>query len=150
MSPRERAYRMAAEEQIIRREMPQFSFYDRTGRTYVQGWQGTQLGCLYCQLTLTIPSGYPDDMPRLYVSSPRTLQRYDGGTLNEMGATHSFHTLSNGQDGCVQICHCKPELWHASRTIISVMFKGILWITAYDMHLASGDDIAKFMLTQGT
>jgi ubiquitin-protein ligase len=149
MSPRERATRLAVEELSCRKELSQFGWHNQEGQIYVQGCQMSESGLTYYQLTLTIPSGYPDAMPPLYVTGPRILHKYSGrGTINQEGAAHRWHTLGNGQNGCVQICHCKPELWDASKTVVSVLMKGLLWLRAYDAHLASGEDIATFLLTQ--
>ena len=134
--------RMEIERTVMRRELPQFSFYE-DDECYFQGWQATN--DYEYDLKLVLPRGYPYEMPLAYVISPHTLETYDGETINDMGCTHSFHTLSNGPDGCVQICHTKPTLWDPSDTAFGVFIKMILWVNAYDWHLITGKDIADIL-----
>lgn len=66
-------------------------------------------------------------------------------TINSVGSSHAFHTLSNGPDGCVQICHFKSEFWDASKTCVGVLFKGLLWLEAYDIYLKTDMSIASIL-----
>ena len=137
--------RIQLEKAIMAKELPQFQFYEMGEDRYFEGWQRTSTGGLYL-LKLVLPALFPGQMPRLYVTCPQPLWKYGGGTINSEGASHAFHTRSNGVGGCVQICHFKSENWDASRTCVGVFFKGILWLEAYDVHLAMGmsiEDILK-------
>ena len=139
-------YRLALEKEILAREMPQFRFCNLSSDTYVVGKTTTSGRRRWYELTLLLPECYPDEMPELYVSSPVTLWKEDGcETVNDEEVSHSFHTLSNGPDGCVQICHFKPDLWYPSIALTAVLMKGLLWLEAYEAHLRTGDDIASFL-----
>lgn len=137
--------RIQFEESIMRQEMPQFLFYSSSNDYHFEGWQSTSNGNSY-KLRLDIPLFYPDQVPPLYVTSPRMIRSYGGySSINDKGVSHATHTLSNGPDGCVQICHFKPEHWDASQTCVAAMMKGILWLQAYEMHLRTGKDIADIL-----
>ena len=137
--------RLDLENQLLARELPQFRLYRTSYDAYVSGWQSTASRSRDYQLKLVLGSRFPDEMPQLYVVSPRTLSKYDGGgTVNAEGTSHSFHTLSNGPDGCVQICHMKPGVWNPACTCVAVLTKGIIWLEAYDAHLKTGRDLCDF------
>jgi hypothetical protein len=138
----QQAKRLAIEKKVLEKRMPQFRFYDPTGATYVQGWQDTSHGRCRFELKVTIPSQFPNEMPRLYVTTPRRLSKHGGGTINGMGLSHDFHTFENGPVGCVQICHDKPETWTAAKTLIGVFIKAMLWLELYELHLKNGKTIA--------
>lgn len=135
--------RLATERELLARKMSHFQFYDPTHETYVAGWVRTSDGGNY-QLKLVPGYRFPDEMCSLYVVSPSILWRYGGGTVNELGATHSFHTLSNGPGGCVQICHTKPDRWDSGQTIFAVLVKGHLWAEGHSRHVRTGNSIASF------
>ena len=133
--------RLAFETKLLAQKMPHFQFYDLSGSTYVSGWAHTTSGMQY-QLKLKLPSHYPDGQPKLYVLSPWTLRKYDGGSINSEGSSHAFHTYSN-EYGCVQICHTRD--WHAGMTCLLVLEKAHLWLEAYHGHLRTGRDLAEFL-----
>jgi len=139
----EQCERFAFEAKLLAKYMSDFRFYDPRGDTYVEGWVRTTDGQRF-QLRIDVPPQYPYEKPPLYVVEPNTLWRYgDNDTVNSLGRTHSFHTLSNGPDGCVQICHTRD--WNASMTLLKVVLKGILWVEAYTAHLQSGRDLADYL-----
>jgi len=138
------ARRLQLERRIMARELPQFMFYRFGNEAYFQGWHGVSSGLLF-QLKLVLWEWHPDQMPSLYVSYPLILWKYGGNTINSEGVSHAFHTLSNGPNGCVQICHFKSEHWDASKTCVGVFFKGILWLEAYAVHLVTGMTIADIL-----
>jgi len=136
---------MDIEKTIMRSEMPQFRFYQNSDNYYFKGRQRTSTLNRSYELKLTLTQWYPDEMPELYVTSPINLRsHYSWKTINQNGIAYSTHTLSNGPNGCVQICHFKSELWDASQTCVGVFIKGILWLEAYENHLLTGSDIADF------
>ena len=136
--------RLAVEEQILNRELPQFRFHNRSGDTFVSGHQGANGASRQYQLKLQLTPDYPYEMPMLYIASPTTLWKHrHKGTINAEGVSHAFHTQENGPGGCVQVCHF--ENWVSTNTCVAVFLKGILWIQAYEHHLATGDDIADFL-----
>lgn len=124
------------------RELPQFVLYQIGDESSFQGFQSTSLGGWY-HLKLVLPSWYPDKMPELFVDFPVILWKRDGTII--AGVSHAFHTHSNGPGGYVQICHCSPTDWDASKTCVGVFFKGIMWLEAYSHHLLTGKSIAEIL-----
>jgi hypothetical protein len=138
--------RIELERQIISRNLPQFRLYAFGTDRYFSGWQKTTVNHHPYKLKLNISPYYPDEKPQLYVSSPVTLYKYNSlKTINSLGVTHDFHTLSTGLDGCVQICHGGSGSWSASKTCVGVFMKGILWLEAYETHLITGKSIATIL-----
>ena len=138
----EQCYRLAYEKKLIEKYMPGFQFHDPKGDTYILGWAATNDGGRY-QVRVDLPGNYPYSAPRVYIVSPKTLQKHGGGNINSEGTTHCFHTLSNGHEGCVQICHFSG--WDASTTCVKVLMKTHAWLEAYAGHLRTGKVIADFL-----
>ena len=134
--------RWAAEKKILVQKASNFRVYESGGTTRVEGWHTTGSGNRF-KLQIPDLSGFPVSPMSLWVTSPQTLPKYGGGTVNSVGSSHSFHTHSNGPNGCIQICHHRS--WDASKTVWSVLFKGILWLTAYEIHEATGRHISDTM-----
>lgn len=145
----EQCSRLAFEEAVLRREMPQVRFYNHSEDTYVEGRFGVAGALQEYVLRVVLEDNYPDSMPSLYVVSPHTLFLRDGGTINDLGCSHAFHTRANGPGGCVAICHGSADNWHASRTLVQVFIKGVLWLSAYQAHLETGRPLSEFMLSDG-
>ena len=145
----EQCKRLAFEEAVLGLEMPQVRFYNYSHDTYVEGAFAVAGDWREYVLRVDLHDGYPDHMPSLYVMSPHTLYRAGGGTINELGGGHAFHTRANGPGGCVEICHCSAQNWDASRTLVQVLIKGVLWLTAYQAHLETGRPLSEFMLSDG-
>jgi len=169
--------RLQLEKEAMQNELYNFKLYQSGNDIYFKGRHITSTTRKSFQLKLVLPKGYPDRMPNLHVSSPKTLWKRincrkinpfniviplasrkhvistsidnDFGeieTINSVGSSHEFHTLSNGPDGCVQICHFKSEYWDASKTCVGVLFKGLLWLEAYDIYLKTGMSIASILI----
>jgi len=139
-------HRMDFEKTIMRSEMPQFRFYQNVDSYYFEGWQRTSTLNRSYMLKLILSRWYPDERPKLYVTSPINLKSYiSWKTINQIGVAHKSHTLSNGPNGCVQICHFKDEHWDASQTCVGVFTKGLLWLEAYENHLLTGNEIAEIL-----
>ena len=85
---------------------------------------------------------YPEVWPDLSVWHPSVLPRKPSGTMNEVGWSSDWHTVSPGPDGRVRICHSHPGQWDANCTYVQVMLSGVLWCTAYEVHLMTGETIA--------
>ena len=139
---REEAYHMSI-------ELSQFKLFKRGSETSFQGWHTTKMGHRRFELKVLLPKGYPEVVPPLYVTSPLTLRKYGGGTINSIVASHAFHTLGNGPGGCIQICHFGTGNWDASKTCIGVLFKGMLWCEAYAVHLRTGLNISEILENWG-
>ncbi len=125
MRTSDRSYRLNAERRVLARYLPQYQFKSFLGTAYVEGWQETTPGCMYC-MRLELPAWYPDEMPDLQVVSPKPLGRWDdlGRWVTSWGHAHSTHTHGMTPDGYVRICH---ELeWHPAKTCLTVFRKGII------------------------
>jgi len=146
LSLRDYQSRIQVEKAIVVKELSQFQFLKSGNDSYFMGHHTTSTRQNCYQLKLVLGRYYPDQMPNLYVISPSTLFNYHfTKTINSLGLSHAFHTLENGPDGCVQICHFKPETWDSSRTCVGALLKGVLWCEAYDVHLTTGKDIAEIL-----
>ena len=137
----EQRRRLAFERRLLERKMPQFRFYDLTGNTYIAGHARTNSGRSY-GVRVELPPDYPFDEPSLFITSPRRLPTDCGGSVNDEGTSHAFHTHDNN-GGYVRICHTGS--WDASRTCIQVLTKVHLWLEAYEGHLRTGRDLANFL-----
>ena len=141
--------RLTYENQVLQQDgMPQFQIYkDQPNGYYLLGNQRTSANNSYT-LWSPIPAGYPHSRPHLYICTPNPLWGFGRTrTINEYGVSHRMHTLSNGPNGQVQICHWRDERWHSGITFNRVMIKAMLWLEAYEQHLATGQDIHEFVRT---
>ncbi len=137
-------FRLALERSILRREMPQFQFYNPAYDIYVEGWASTSVGSGRYKLTAQVPPEYPHQQPGLYVTEPQTLWKHGGQeAINAMGTSHAFHTHSSDRGSSVKICYTSE--WDASMTLVWVFLRGILWCEAFDQHLRTGRDLAEFL-----
>lgn len=145
----EQRNRMGIEHQVLQREgFDQFSVYqDRAADTYWGlGIATTNSGRLY-KLYIPIPSGYPNQRPALYVIEPCPLRMFDGSLLTGQGVSHQMHTLTPHSNGWIQICHWRDARWHSGILLQKVFLKGLIWLEAYEQHLASGRPLAEFVRT---
>jgi hypothetical protein len=83
----------------------------------------------------------------MYLTEPFPLLMADGRMVSSLGVSHSMHTLTPSPNGFVQICHWRDERWHSGILLQKVFLKGLLWIEAYEQHLATGRPLADFVLT---
>jgi hypothetical protein len=142
--------RLGLENQILQRDgLSQFQVYRSWygDSFYISGTHKTNSGNAY-KIFSPIPCRYPNSRPPVYIQEPNPLRGYEfGKTINSYGTNHSMHTLSNGPNGEVQICHWRDERWHSGITLNKVMLKVVLWLEAYEQHLLSGDPISAFVGT---
>ena len=141
--------RVVLEHRLLHQEgLTQFGvYYDRARDRYdVLGTALTNAGNAY-ELWSPIPLGFPDSRPSLYVLRPNPLRDALGGTVNSVGLSHKMHTLESGPQGMVQICHWRGDRWHAGITLSKVLIKGLLWLEAYEQHIATGQPIDSFVRT---
>lgn len=142
--------RLILENQILQRDgLSQFQIYkSNDGSSYfLWGTHRTNSANAY-EIRSPIPRGYPSSRPPVYVWKPNPLRGYSYNmTINDYGVSHDMHTLSNGPNGEVQICHWRDERWHSGITLNKVMIKVMLWLEAYEQHLSSGDPITNFVRT---
>lgn len=145
----EKRQRLALENQILIAEgFDQFGVYHNANSDSYSagGWATANSGYRY-YLYIPIPSGYPYERPPLYVTDPKPLLMYDGRPVLSVGVSHSMHTLTPHGAGWPQVCHWRDARWHSGIVLQKVFLKGLLWIEAYEQHLATGRDIADFVRT---
>lgn len=141
--------RLTLENQVLQRDgMSQFKVYrGQDGRYYLWGEHRTNAGSSYT-LWAPLPAGFPYSRPPLYVHAPNPLWGFGASrTINSYGLSHAMHTLDNGPNGEVQICHWRSDRWHSGITLNKVMIKGMLWLEGYEQHLSTGRDIDEFVRT---
>lgn len=141
--------RLYLEDQILIREgFDQFRvYYDKTRDLYwASGTASANSGRQY-RLYIPIPGGYPYQRPPMYVTDPNRLHMYDGNRVSSLGVSHQMHTLEPHANGWPQICHWREARWHSGIVLQKVFLKGLLWIEAYEQHLATGRPIADFVRT---
>ena len=145
----EQRQRLVLEHQVLQQEgFPQFSVYhDKTSDTYyASGWAVSAAGYRY-GLHITIPSEFPYERPLMYITNPLPLLMRDGSQLSALGVSHYMHTLAPSSNGMVQICHWRDNRWHSGILLYKVFLKGLLWIEAYEQHIATGRNLSGFVGT---
>jgi hypothetical protein len=143
--------RLVLEHEVLHREgFDQFSVYinNSTDTYYAKGTATANSGRRY-QLYIPLPSGYPWERPPMYLTDPYPLRMADGRLVTALGVSHQMHTLEPSSNGWVQICHWRSGRWHSQILLMKVFLKGLVWIEAYEQHLATGRPLAEFVLTMG-
>lgn len=141
--------RLRTEQAILNQDgLSQFEIYvaESGNSYYLLGTHRTNSRRSY-DLWIPIPAFYPNLRPPLYIAKPRLVPMFNGRSVNNLGVSHEMHTLSNGPNGEVQICHWRDDRWHPGLTLNKVMLKGLIWLEAYEQHLSSGQSIASFVAT---
>lgn len=141
--------RLATEHQILQNEgFSQFSVYHQAdGDIYYASGTATSSSGQNYRLWMPIPSGFPTQRPPLYIRDPNPLRMASGASISALGVSHAMHTLTPHDNGYVQICHWRDARWHSGIVLQKVFLKGLLWIEAYEQHLATGRDLADFVRT---
>jgi hypothetical protein len=144
----EQRSRMAVEHQILQREgYDQFSvWYKKEDDTYWASGTATSSSGKQYRLYSPLPSRFPLQRPPLYLTDPCPLLTADGSHIAALGISHAMHTLEPLGD-MVQICHWRDARWHSGIVLQKVFLKGLLWIEAYEQHLATGRPLADFVRT---
>lgn len=141
--------RLATEHQILQNDgFSQFSVYHQAAYDsyYASGIATSSAGRNY-HFWMPIPSGFPTQRPPLYILDPNPLRMANGASIASLGVSHAMHTLTPHDSGYVQICHWRDNRWHSGIVLQKVFLKGLLWIEAYEQHLATGRDLADFVRT---
>jgi len=142
--------RLVLENQVLERDgLSQFQVYRaQDGESYyLWGVHRTNASNAYT-IWSPIPIDFPYKRPPVYVHEPNPLPGYRyGESINGYGLSHSMHTLSNGPNSEVQICHWRDERWHSGITLNKVMIKIVLWLEAYEQYRTSGTTISEFVRT---
>lgn len=145
----EQRRRLALEHQILQREgFTQFGVYHQPSvdSYHASGFTTSNAGYRY-GLWISIPAGYPQERPPLYVTDPCPLLMRDRTPLSSLGVSHKMHTLSPSTNGMVQICHWRDNRWYSGIVLQKVFLKALIWIEAYEQHIATGRDIVDFVRT---
>jgi ubiquitin-protein ligase len=92
------------------------------------------------KLQINIPKDYPNSCPDMVVSYPnQPLTRRDGNNLYVND--HSYGV----KDNRTTVCHFRANLWTNEYTMYQVFMKGRIWLEAYELHLATGKSMEKFL-----
>jgi hypothetical protein len=145
----EQRKRLGLEDQILQCEgFSQFRVYHQPSDDsyYASGYATSNAGYRY-GLWIPIPKGYPQQRPSMYVTEPHPLLMRDGTPLSSLGISHKMHTLTPYSNGMVQICHWRDNRWRSNIVLQRVFLKGLIWIEAYEQHIATGRDLAEFVRT---
>jgi hypothetical protein len=127
----------------VRKHFPHWKFvWESDDSAFFEGWVHTSCGGKYC-LRLYLNPKWQESLPQLYVWEPVVLPRVPEGTINEAYG-HSYHTVSNGPDGRVQICHSSQSDWDSTVSYVLPILRGYLWCEAYGGHLQTGKQIADY------
>jgi hypothetical protein len=139
----EESKRLALEEVLARKQFPNVRVTERGQDVCYTDWvKGRGFHNRY-QLELTLPEGSMHRQPRLRVTRPSVLPLHGNhGTINEMDTSHSYHVYSSG-GGPVHICFASD--WTAYYTCVLALWRGFLWLTAYEIHLVTGRTIAEII-----
>lgn len=142
--------RLILENQLLQSDgLNQFQVYQSNigDSYYLSGTHYTNAGKSYC-IRSPIPSRYPNSRPPVYICEPNPLSSYKiGVSINSYDISHFMHTLPNGPNGEVQICHWRDDRWHSGITLNKVMLKVVIWLEAYEQHLSTGQNISEFVST---
>ncbi|MGW0810460.1 hypothetical protein [Nonomuraea sp. NPDC002799] len=137
-------YVLAAERKFLRKEFPGFDFFNPLGDTFVHGTYLSNTDHSY-GLRIYLPAGFPDECPSTYVTEPHPLMGYSQPIL-QYETSHEMHTWKTDRAGWVKVCTYRPEAWSAGISIVKVVRKAMLWLTAYECHLQDGSPISRFLM----
>lgn len=141
-------YGLAQDRALLRSEYRSFDFYDTAarGRTYVHGSWISNMNRTYT-LRVYFPSGYPDECPSTYITSPSPLFGWLGQRrIESYGTNSAMHVWQTDRPGWTKVCTFRPDSWNASISVNKVIRKGTLWIAAYECHLEDGSPISSFLV----
>ena len=128
--------------------MEQYQVYrGQTGAYFLWGKHYTNAGNRYT-LWSPLPTDFPYGRPPVYVHEPNPLWAFGHArTINSYGTSHGMHTLTNGPNNEVQICHWRSDRWHSGITLNKVMLKAMIRLEAYEQHILTSNDINDFVTT---
>jgi len=145
----EQRKRLYLEHVALQREgFDQFGVYqyEATDTYEASGIATSNSGRKY-RIQTPIPIGFPNTRPAMYLTEPFPLLMADGRRVSSLGTSHAMHTLAPTSSGQVQICHWRDDRWHAGILLHKVFLKGLIWIEAYEQHLATGRSLSEFVTT---
>ncbi|MGD9902810.1 MAG: hypothetical protein AB7U83_05020 [Vicinamibacterales bacterium] len=141
--------RLYLENEILKREgFDQFAVWHHpSDDTYTVSGTATASNGRTFYLWMPIPSGFPQQRPPLYITEPNPLRMFGGNPVVSLGVSHQMHTLTPHSAGWPQICHWRDARWHSGIVLQKVFLKGLIWIEAFEQHLATGRPLADFVST---
>lgn len=137
--------RLAQEATAVEALMPYFGYDYGVDYMRFSGRWWSNLDRYYV-VQLELPPTYPDAVPDTYVVEPSPLLDFNGRRMTTHGSSHAMHTWATDRDGWVKVCIVRPEDWSAEYSVVKVLRKALLWITAYESHTKSGRPIADYLL----
>ena len=92
-----------------------------------------------------LPENFPNSCPDMVLVSPQSFPCKNGRSIPS--TSHEFYTIGM-RNGCLKLCHFRPQMWTADNTLYQVFMKGRLWIEGYEAHLNTGKDMDVFLKHQ--
>ena len=139
----------ARNSQISKAELQQY-FRDRriesseiSGQIFVELDVQTLSKTLY-RLRLCIPEDYPNSDPFLAVVHPPELHQHNGTILPPNDAQFLTHGKTDDGFQIISLLRLMPNT-NASFFVHQIFAKGKLWVTAYEEHRATGENIAHYI-----
>jgi len=134
--------RIATEHQLLQHYFKGVHWFEWNGSLCAELCLRTNSTTFYA-VRFVLPDDYPHSMPDALITFPMLFDR--GGTaLSEAGPSAEMHILE-GEGEFTSICHYHPTRWGAHQTLYMVAMKTRLWLEAYELHLASGEDIDTYL-----
>ena len=94
-------------------------------------------------------NGFPIERPQMYVIEPVPLRDCRGKKLSKRGVSCKMHLLEPDAHGHPQICHHNDASWTPNIALCKVVTKGLIWLEAYELHLASGKAMDRYLPHMG-
>lgn len=135
--------RQQLETQVLRKYLPSnaFKFMNvGTSKPYLVCAAITNNDKLY---TLKVElDQFPENVPKVFVM--KMLKTKEGEDMS--GCSGSMHTLTS-ENGCTRICHYGNN-WTPSVSLWRVIFKCMIWLNMYELHLQTGESIDTYLSHQ--
>lgn len=95
------------------------------------------------KLRVYLHEDFPNSCPHMAIVHPTNLPTRNKSQIPLLD--QHFHTLGLTKDGFTKLCHFSPDRWTAENTLYQVLMKGIMWIEAYEGHLATGNSMDTYL-----
>lgn len=82
---------------------------------------------------------FPESVPKVFVM--QMLKTKTGEEMSDCSA--SMHTLTS-ENGWTRICHYGNN-WKTNVSLWRVIYKCLLWLNMYELHLQTGEDIDTYL-----
>ena len=99
------------------------------------------------QVIIRMSPSYPHEHPKCYLAD-KGLKFKDGSLVKDMGTSSSWHLLDPSSEGMPQVCHGRPALWNAKKSLASVFTKAFMWLEAFEHHLKTGSTLDTYLRHQ--